>query len=303
MDPRHRRAFNAAFREEQYQAVVRQLEAELGFPVEFRISETPIFLTPELTAELVAGAREIVAAVTSPDYLARAARAVPAALAVPGEEGSPPFVQVDFALAEGEDGRVVPQLIELQAFPSLYGFQVLLDRVYRDHYDIPPGLVSYFDGLDEGGYVARLRGTIVGDCDPAEVVLLEIEPERQKTRPDFAATERLLGIRSIDLREVAERGGRLSYRCDGREVPIRRLYNRVIFDELVRRGLPREPLFTAPLDATWVGHPNWYFRISKFSLPFLQSRYAPRAYFVSELAEPPADLGEYVLKPLYSFAG
>jgi hypothetical protein len=303
MDPALRRAFNAAFSEEKYQAVVRQLDAELGFPVAFRISETPIFLTPELTAELAAAAQEIVAAVTAPEYLAPAERAVPPELAVPGAEGRPPFVQVDFALAEGEGGRIEPRLIELQAFPSLYAFQWLLDRVYREHYDIPPGLASYFDGLDHDGYAARLREAIVGDCDPEEVVLLEIEPERQKTRPDFAATERLLGVRSVDVREVAERGGRLSYRRDGREVPIRRLYNRVIFDELVRRGLPREPLFTDPLDVTWVGHPNWYFRISKFSLPFLRSRYAPRAHFVSDLAAPPDDLGDYVLKPLYSFAG
>ncbi|HEX5760676.1 MAG TPA: hypothetical protein VF121_15925 [Thermoanaerobaculia bacterium] len=303
MDPAHRRAFNAAFREEKYRAVMRQLEAELGFPVDFRISETPIFLTAELTAELIAAAHTIVAAVTAPDYLTRAGRAVPPELAVPGEEGQPPFVQVDFALAEGDGGHVVPQLIELQAFPSLYGFQWLLDRVYREHYDIAPGLTTYFDGLDEESYAARLRETIVADCDPEEVVLLEIEPERQKTRADFAATERMLGIRSVDLRELAVREGRVSRRRDGREVPVRRIYNRVIFDELVRRGLPRAPLFTEPLDAAWVGHPNWYFRVSKFSLPFLDFPWAPRAHFVSDLPEPPPDLGDYVLKPLFSFAG
>jgi hypothetical protein len=143
----------------------------------------------------------------------------------------------------------------------------------------------------------------VNGCDPEQVVLLEIEPEAQKTRPDFAATERLLGVRSVDVRAVGERGGRLSYRHDGREVPIRRLYNRVIFDELVRRGLPREPLFTEPLDVTWVGHPNWYFKISKFSLPFLTGPHCPPAHFVSELEQVPEDLGSYVLKPLFSFAG
>jgi len=99
------------------------------------------------------------------------------------------------------------------------------------------------------------------------------------------------------------RGRELFYRKKGREVPIQRIYNRVIFDEATRKGMDLGPLFQREIAATWVGHPNWFLKISKFSLPFLRSRYAPRSWFVYDLAELPADLEHYVLKPLYSFAG
>ena len=99
-------------------------------------------------------------------------------------------------------------------------------------------------------------------------MLLEIEPEKQKTRVDFAATERLLGIRAICVTKIKKRGGKLFYDRDGRAVRIERIYNRVIFDELVRRpDLDLAFRFQDDLDVTWVGHPNWYFRVSKHSSP------------------------------------
>ncbi|HVR98752.1 MAG TPA: hypothetical protein VMW27_19195 [Thermoanaerobaculia bacterium] len=298
-----RRAFNAAFTEDRYQAVVRDLEAAVGFPAGFRICETPLFLDDRLNRELVEAAYEIAGLATSEDYLRHAGRAVPPGGGVPGDEGHTVFLQVDFALVRGEDGAITPRLIELQGFPSLYGFQWLLDQVYREHYDIPAGFTPYFGGLDEAGYVDQLRRVIVGDRDPETVVLLEIRPEEQKTRIDFACTERLLGVRSVDPAEVEEREGRLYYRNDGREVPIRRIYNRVIFDELERKGLHYDHIFRREVDVTWVGHPHWFWKISKFALPFLRSRWAPPAWFVSDLREFPDDLENYVLKPLFSFAG
>ncbi len=308
MVPELRRAFNAAFTEAKYQQVLAGLEREVGFPCDFRVSETPIFLDAAVTGRLAEAAAEVLAAVTSPEYLEVARRAVPAELAVPGDEGHPPFLQIDFALTRGEGGALEPQLIELQGFPSLYGFQWLLDRETRRAYPgaVPEGWVPYFGGLDTAAYIEALREVIVGGEDPEAVVLLEVDPDRQKTRIDFAATERLLGIRAVDPRQVAERGGRLVYSRDGRDIPIRRLYNRVILDEVSRRGLQLDHLFRrdlSPLGVSWVGHPNWFFRISKFSLPFVKSRYAPPASFVADLAAYPDDLENYVLKPLYSFAG
>ncbi len=303
MVPEIRRAFNAAFTEDRYQAVVNDLEAAVGFPVGFRICETPLFLDERLTRELVAAAHEITGIVTSEEYLREAGRALPPGGAVSGDEGHTVFLQVDLALVRGEDGAITPRLIELQGFPSLYAFQWLLDQVYREHYDLPEGFSPYFGGLDEAGYVDQLRRVIVGDCDPETVVLLEIRPEEQKTRIDFSCTERLLGVRSVDPGEVLEREGRLYYRNDGREVPIRRIYNRVIFDELDRKGLQYDHIFRREVDVKWVGHPNWFWKISKFALPFIRSRYAPPAFFVSDLREVPDDLESYVLKPLFSFAG
>jgi hypothetical protein len=317
--PEVRQAFNREFTVERYAALQRWLDAETGFHIDFRICETPVFLPAALTAELAGAARELLAAVADPGYLRAAARAVPAEYDVPGEDAHPTFLVVDLALAAGDDGKVVPRLIELQGFPSLYCFQWLLARGYRRHFDLPAELTPYFSGLDEDGYIAELRQAIVGDADPATAVLLEIEPEKQKTRVDFAMTEKLLGVPTVGLSEVVVRGRQAFYRrADGggaagvgggggggreREIPIRRIYNRVIFDELARRRMPVPPLFHQPLDVEWVGHPNWFWKISKFTLPFLHSVYAPPAQFLSDVKTLPDDLDQYVLKPLFSFAG
>jgi hypothetical protein len=78
----------------------------------------------------------------------------------------------------------------------------------------------------------------------------------------------------------------------------------VIFDELEQRpDLIGDYDLTQEVDVEWVSHPNWYFRMSKYSLPFLKNQYVPESYFVSELKSIPTDLENWVLKPLYSFAG
>ncbi|HEX3552014.1 MAG TPA: hypothetical protein VIA62_02160, partial [Thermoanaerobaculia bacterium] len=304
MVPEIRRAYNAEFTAERYAGLLRDLEAGGGCAADFRISETPIFLSEALTRELVTAATEILEAVTSEAYLKEAGRAVPAQLSVPGDEGHAAFLQIDFAIVRGDDGELTPRLIELQGFPSLYGFQWLLEKSFRANFPaIPADWTPYFGGLTPETYPHVLRDVIVADRDPENVVLLEVEPEKQKTRIDFHVTEKLLGIRTVCATKVIERGGRLFYLQDGREVPIERIYNRVIFDEVERKGLDLSHIFGRELDVTWVGHPNWYLKISKFSLPFIHSRYCPPTSFVSDLKELPADLESYVLKPLYSFAG
>jgi hypothetical protein len=305
MIPELRQAYNEAFTVERYAALQRWLDAEAGLHIAFRISETPVFVPPALTAELQRAATEVLDAVRDPAYLKAAARAVPAQYQVPGEDDHPVFLQVDLALAVGEDGAVVPRLIELQGFPSLYCFQWLLARGYRTHFDYPAVLTPYFAELDDDSYVAAMRQVIVGDADPRNVILLEIEPEEQKTRVDFAMTEKLLGVPTVGLADVAVRGRQAFYRrrTDAGEIPIRRIYNRVIFDDLERRGMAVPPLFRDDLDVEWVGHPNWFWKLSKFSLPFVHSPYAPPAHFLSALRELPPDLENYVLKPLFSFAG
>ncbi|HSK77304.1 MAG TPA: toll/interleukin-1 receptor domain-containing protein [Thermoanaerobaculia bacterium] len=305
MIPEIRHAYNRAFTPEKYQALEDDLVRSAGCAPGFRICETPLFLSEALARRLTEAAHEVLAQVTSESYLKESVRAVPPALAVPGEEAHPVFLQIDFALVPGEDGELVPQLIELQGFPSLYGFQWILEKSFRRCFEaIPAGFTPYFSGLGPESYVSCLKDVIVGDCDPENVVLLEIDPEKQKTRIDFTATEKLIGIPTVSATGVVERGGRLYYPKGGREVPIHRVYNRVIFDEVERKGLDLSHIFKRDLDVTWVGHPNWYLRISKFSLPFIESRYAPKAWFVSDLhGEYPQDLENYVLKPLFSFAG
>lgn len=303
MDPNLRAAFNADFTPDKYAALTRCVNETEKWPADFRIAETPIFLTREFTQEITRAAREIVAATRTPEFLKHAAPAVPKALEVPNESAHPNFVVIDFAIcAEGE--RLVPRLIELQAFPSLFGFQLLLLGCIRKAYPIiPRNWTSSFGGINDEAYIQLLRRTILADAAAENVILLEIEPEKQKTRVDFAATERLLGVRPVCVTKITKRGRHLFYECDGRQVRIERIYNRVIFDELMRRpDLNLSFRFQDDLDVTWVGHPNWYFRVSKHSLPFLKTEFTLPAFFADEF---PSDqnAGEYVLKPLYSFAG
>jgi hypothetical protein len=303
MDPQLRSQFNADFSAEKYAALVRCVNETEKWPADFRISETPIFLTEEFTDEVVAAAEGIVALVLTPEFVRHSATAIPPGLEVPRESAHPNFIVVDFGICT-EDGRLVPRLIELQAFPSLFGFQLLILHCMRKAYPaIPRDWTSSFGGIKDDAYVEILRRTIIADAKPENVVLLEIEPAKQKTRIDFAATETILGIRSVCLTEVKKKGRQLFYERDGREVRIERIYNRVIFDELIRRPDLNPPFrFQDDLDVTWVGHPNWYFRISKHSLPFLKTPHTSPAYFADEFPDGDA-IEDYVLKPLYSFAG
>jgi hypothetical protein len=303
VEPQLRSAFNADFSAEKYAALLRCVNEAVRWPADFRIAETPIFLTDEFTDEAVAAARAIEAQTRTPEFKRHSASAIPPGLEVPNESSHPEVVIVDLGICE-EGGRLVARLIELQAFPSLFGFQfMLLGCMRRSFPAIPANWTSTFGGLRDADYLALLRRTIVGEAKPENVVLLEIEPEKQKTRIDFACTEVLLGIRSVSLTDIRKKGRQLFYQLDGREVRIERIYNRVIFDELERRpDLKPDFSFQEELDVKWVPHPNWYYRISKHSLPFLKTPHTSPAYFANEF--PPNEaIEDYVLKPLYSFAG
>jgi hypothetical protein len=303
MDPHLRSQFNADFSPEKYNALLRCVNESVRWPADFRVSETPIFLTQEFTNEAVAAAETIVGITRTPEFARHAATSIPPGLEVPNESSHPEVIIVDLGICE-EDGRLVPRLIELQAFPSLFGFQfMLLGCMRRSFPAVPADWTSAFNGLHDHEYLELLRRTIIGDANPENVILLEIEPEKQKTRIDFACTEVLLGIRSVCLTKVKKKGRELFYDLDGREVRIERIYNRVIFDELERRpDLKFEFRFQEELDVRWIPHPNWYYRISKHSLPFLKTPYTSPAFFADEF---PAgeSIDDYVLKPLYSFAG
>ena len=303
MDPTLRARFNADFSPAKHEALLHCVQRTERWPADFRIAETPLFLTREFADEIAGAARAIVAQTRTPEFARHAAAAIPAGLEVPDETAHPNFLAVDFGIC-AEDGRLTPRLIELQAFPSLYGFQLLVLGCMRKTFPaIPRDWTSAFSGLKDESYLALLREVVVGRADPENVILLEIEPEVQKTRIDFACTETLLGVRPVCLTKVKKRGRQLFYERDGREVRIERIYNRVIFDELLRRPDVTPGFnFQDELDVVWAGHPNWYFRISKHSLPFLKTPHTSAAWFADEFP-PNESLEDYVLKPLFSFAG
>jgi hypothetical protein len=324
-----RQRYNAAFTEERYAAFLRELNQAMYWPVDFRVAESPLFFDEATTRALIAAAADITRQLATPEFRRHAAHAIPANLSVPHETEFPHFLCIDFALCRDDTGQILPQLIELQGFPTVACWQLLLAHTYRQHFaSIPADFTPYFGSvvapassrpasspptpaeLDQR-YLDELRTAIVGDCLPENTVLLEIEPDKQKTRIDFACTHALLGVRPMCVTKVVKRGRQLFYFSGGREVPIHRIFNRVIFDELLRQNPPMKFRFTDDLDVQWAGHPNWYFRISKHTLPFLRGPYVPDCRFVSDVVvggvlRPdalPADLENYVLKPLYSFAG
>jgi hypothetical protein len=303
VDPKLRAAFNAAFTAEKYDALVRCVNETEKWPADFRISETPIFMTREFTNEATRAADEIVAATRTSEFAKHAALAIPKGMEVPNESAHPNFLLVDFAIC-AEENRLVPRLVELQAFPSLFGFQLLLlDCIRKAYAVIPRNWTSSFGGIKDDAYLELLRRTIIAESPIESVVLLDIDPEKQKTRVDFAATETFLGIRPVCVTKIKERGRRLFYDRHGRDVRIERIYNRVIFDELSHRSdLNLQFRFQDDLDVRWVDHPNWYYRISKHSLPFLKTEHTSPTFFIDEFP-PEENVGDYVLKPLYSFAG
>ncbi|QQS37603.1 MAG: hypothetical protein IPM56_06515 [Ignavibacteriales bacterium] len=303
MIPKLREEFNSNFNETAYNNFLKALDSGLQYPTDFRVSETPLFLSKEFSAELQNACAEIINQIKTPEFIKRSNDAVPASLFVPNEDEHPLFLQIDFAICEDGKGGFIPQLIELQGFPSLYCFQAYFADIIRNHFNIPEDFTSYFSGYDFNSYVNFLEEVILDGNNPENVILLEIEPEKQKTRIDFAATEKYVGIKPVCITKITKKGNKLFYNNDGHEIQIKRIYNRVIFDELIRKEIKYNFDFKNDLDISWAGHPNWFFRISKFSLPLLKNKYSPSCFFLNELNEYPADLKNYVLKPLFSFAG
>jgi hypothetical protein len=307
-----RDSFNTSWTEAKYRDLVRRLETRTGARLGFPISETPGFLPRSLMSTLAStGLALIHQILDSPEAMAAADAVVPERYRPPaalgaggvGAEQLPTFAQVDFGLTRDADGAIKPKLVELQAFASLYGFQLAMAEAYRDAFELPSSLELYLDGLTAERYYELLADAIVGGNDPAEVVLMEIQPRQQKTWPDFVVTEQMWGVRAVDTSEVKREGRRLYYRRDGQVTQIKRIYNRVIPDELERKRIQLPFGYGDELDVSWAGHPSWYFRISKFSIPFLAHASVPDTKFLAGIEQLPTDRDRYLLKPLFSFAG
>ncbi|WP_050436014.1 hypothetical protein [Chondromyces crocatus] len=307
MDPYFRRAFNQVFRPELYQEYMRRLEQRLQTSIAFRVAETPLFIPPSLRDRLARHATEIVRQISEPSLVEKLKRAIPPHLDAPGMDPLPNCVQVDFAIVRGPDGELDGRVVELQAFPSLYALMVvqseILADVLRPYPELDRSWSVYFNGLSRDGFVEHLRRTVLGGEAPENVVLLDLNPPTQKTFPDFTATKMLLDVDSVCPTSLLREGRRLFRKVDGKLVQVRRIYNRVVFDELQRTRAELPFRYTDELDVSWCSHPNWYWTWSKTTLPHIDHVAVPRSWFVSELLEPPHDLENFVLKPLFSFAG
>lgn len=299
MIPKYRKQFNEEFSQEKYGQLIDILKQKSGVEPTFRISESPFFLTKEFESKLIGASESIIDQIKaiSPETLRKA---VPENCNVPNDTDQPHFFTIDFGVCKNEKGEIEPQLIELQAFPSLYAFQKTFENTFCEVY---PFLSEIKNPMSSDQFTNYLRELIVGDENPENVILLEIFPEKQKTAIDFALTEKLLGIKTICLTKVKKEGEKLYYKHNGHLIQIKRIYNRVIFDELDHiPDLKTEFNFRDEVDVKWITHPNWFFKISKYLLPLLQHEFVPKSYFLHEFPEN-ENLENYVLKPLFSFAG
>jgi hypothetical protein len=297
--PSHRQRFNRSWSEPQYQRFLRLLAGRCGEATPYRHSETPVFLPAGLVDKMARYGREMVdQLLADPQYEQASRDAIPAPFRVPNEAAEPLFVQADFGLdAAGE-----PKLVEIQGFPSLYAYQPVMSECYREAYGLREGMAELAmlpGGLSLPAYHCLLGEAILGGHDPENVILLEIDPAHQKTRHDFVITEQLYGVRAVDIATLRKQANRLYYDRDGTLTPVHRIYNRTIVDELLRRQIPLAFDFRDDLDVEWAGHPNWFFRLSKFSLPYLKHPAVPRTQWVTQVEHPE----RWVLKPLFGFAG
>lgn len=299
-----RNRFNSEFSQERYQAFLQDIASDFGFAPTFRIAETPFFIPKALQNQIFEGCEQVIDFIKRPDFKQLTQRSIELNTAVPNEDAHTQFLAIDFGICE-ENGQLIPKLIEVQGFPSIFNFQSNLNRKIQNAYPFLKELSPYPDGITEERYLKILREVILGEYSPKEVVLLEVEPEKQNTKIDFYYAKRDLGIPIVCVTEVIKEGKQLFYLDEhGAKIRIRRIYNRVIFDELdLRKDLVLQFSFEEELEVEWAGHPNWYTRISKFILPYLKGPYFIETKLLSELDSIPEDLENYVLKPLFSFSG
>lgn len=304
MISKYRKLFNAQFTEKKYQQLKEDIRSDFNYEPTFRIGETPFFISNELKEQLIEGCNEVVALIQQDEFKSLTNKALELNTKVPNEDDHTTFLAIDFGVCE-EDGAVVPKLIEVQGFPSLYNYQVHLYEKLVNQYPFLTELTPFFNGINPEEYLNTVADVICNNHASEHVILLEIEPEKQNTKIDFYYCKRDIGIPIICVTELIKKGRQLFYKNENKEeILVKRIYNRVIFDELdLRTDLKLDFSFSDDLDVEWAGHPNWFFRISKFILPFLKGKYFIETTLLSELAEIPEDLENYVLKPLFSFSG
>jgi hypothetical protein len=305
MIPGVREKFNQEFTNEKYHEFLKDLDSKHPGAISFRVAETPVFVSKDFTKKMLDACEAIVDIIVDPKFKELTQKAIPEGENVANENDHTDFIAFDFGVCENESGELEPQLVEMQGFPSLFAFQVYYPQVLEKHFTIPAHFNNYLNGYNAESYVKLLKEIILGGHEPENVILLEIKPHEQKTKIDFYCTHDYLEIPIVCLTDLSKEGKKLFYKKDGKKIEVKRIYNRIIFDELshLKNDLGDVVDITQPLDVEWAPHPNWFYRISKFTLPFIYNEYVPKTYFLNELKQLPPDLENYVLKPLFSFAG
>lgn len=302
MIPSIRKRFNDHFTEEKYNQYIQQFEATTNCESGFRIAETPIFIPKDFTQKMLDTCEQIIDFILDKEFASVTNKSIPPQYRIPNDDQLAEMMVFDFGICTDDNGNIVPQLVEMQGFPSLFGFQHLNDLLTRKYAQIPENFDSYLNGYNSESYHELLKDIIIGKHHPENVILLEIFPDRQKTLIDFKCTGALLGIHNVCLTSLIVENDKLYYIKDNNKIHVKRIFNRIVFDDLAQYSLTNIIDLSKAYDVEWVPHPNWYYRISKYTLPFLNHPYIPESYFLHELKEP-VNLNKFVLKPLFSYAG
>ncbi len=307
MVPALRKAFNDAFTQQQYEDFLKDLFSLHPGAIEFRIAETPEFISKDFGDKIINACEAIIDVIVDPGFKKLTEPSIPKNDFVPGENDFSHFIALDFGVCINDAGELEPQLIEMQGFPTLFGFQVYYPDLLRKYFSIPENYSQYMNGYDRESYLKDLKEVIVGNENPGNVILLEIKPHQQKTRIDFYCTQDYLDIQPVCITDLIQEGKKLFYINEKtkKKTQVKRIYNRIIFDDLYAQkdSLGKFVDITQSLDVEWVSHPNWFYRISKYTLPFIHHPFVPPTFFLNEVKQIPTDLENYVLKPLFSFAG
>lgn len=305
MIPIYRKQFNAEFSETKYQEYLNYINELYPNSIDFRIAETPLFLSSVFKKQLLEVGEYVCSQIVAADFISKTEKSLQNTRSTPNEKGLPECIVMDFAIANNDQNEIVPALIELQGFPSLFAFEVLLDEALRNTYTIPENVTPYLNGYTKEKYLRHLSTIIKGE-QGEHTVLLELLPNQQKTRIDFYCTQHYLNIPIVCITEIFKKGNALYYQREEIDIKIDRIYNRIVAEEL--KNQPEEikekaDILYSDLTVNWVSHPNHFFRISKYLLPFLYHDWIPKTQFVDQIKSIPNNLEKYILKPLFSFAG
>ena len=125
-----RSAYNKLFSESKYQAFIADLDRLYHHKITFRVAETPVFVGKEFKNELIQASNEIIEFLVREDIKKLTEQAIPPHLKVPNETNHSLFLALDFAVVN-DNGAPSPRLIEMQGFPSIFGWQDVLSQKYR----------------------------------------------------------------------------------------------------------------------------------------------------------------------------
>lgn len=296
-------AFNQAFTDERYQRYLDYINQHYPNSVGFRIAETPLFFSKEFKESITLAGEAICHQLIQPALLKQLCKGIPAGFNIDAYNTLPNCILLDFAITE--NGREPDySLVELQAFPSLFAYEIIQNNALLQSYSIPNGFSAFLNDYDEKSYLSLLSQLIKGD-NPNETILLELDPEIQKTCIDFYCTRDYLNIPIVNIRDIYFKEGKWYYLSGGKESTFKRIYNRIVFDEIKENEAIVETYIQLANDSqlTWFTHPIHFFMYSKYALPYITHPKIPKTVFLDQVNIQKTDFTRKVIKPLFSFAG